>query len=182
MNMKGTAFLARKKMIIERFGQPAWDTFLRRIAAEAPAFAMPVIASTTVPIEQFLVFQEALVNTFFKGNTRAYWEMGAASAQWSLTEGPYRAVLDRRDFKELIATLPGLWSNYYDEGTLVGTLEDGGIAHVRVSGVPVWHVSFELMVMGYVQRAFELFSKRKVAVKRVSGGAPGVEVHYMFYV
>jgi hypothetical protein len=181
MNMKGTAFLARKKMIIEKFGQPAWDAFLRGIAAEAPAFAAPVIASTTVPIEQFLVFQEALVNTFFKGNTRAYWDMGAASAQWSLTEGPYRAVLDRRDFKELVTTLPGLWSNYYDEGKLAATLEDG-IVHVRFTEIPVWHVSFELMVMGYFQRAFELFSKRKVAVKRVSGGAPGVEVHYMFYV
>jgi hypothetical protein len=181
MNVKGTAFLARKKMIIDKFGQPAWDKFLRALAAEVPAFAAPVIASTTVPIEQFLRFQEELVFTFFRGNSQAYWDMGAASAQWSLTDGPYRAVLDRRDFKELVAVLPGLWSNYYDEGRLTATT-DGGVVHVRVSEIPVWHVSFELMAMGYFQRAFELFSKRKVAWKRVSRGAPGVEAHYIFYV
>jgi hypothetical protein len=181
MNIKGTAFLARKKVIVEKFGQEAWDEFLRQQIGHAPFFAAPVMASTNIPIESFLTFQDAMVKRFFNGNTKAYWDMGAASAQWSLTEGPYRTALERRDLKALVETLPGLWNNYYDEGRLSASLE-GNIVHVHLYDVPVWHVSLELIVMGYFHRALELFTKRKVAWKQVSGGAPGVDVHYKMYV
>jgi hypothetical protein len=181
MNMKGTAFLARKKLIIDKFGQPAWDGFLQSLLSDAPIFAKPVMASTSIPIEQFLKFQEALVKTFFKGNVKAYWEMGAASAQWSLTDGPYRAFLDKRDLKALIDALPSIWSNYYDRGRIEVALVDK-VLHMRLHDIPVWHVSFELMVMGYFHRALEMFSRRKVAWRCVSGGAPNVPIHYELYV
>lgn len=181
MKMKGTAFLARKKVVTEKFGQPAWDEFIAETAEEVPFLSSPVMATTAIPIEDFIRFQEALVRRFYNGNPKAYWDFGAASAQWSLTEGPYRAALAKSDLKALVLTFPGLWSNYYDDGQMVATLS-GPIVHVRIVNLPMWHIAFEMMVMGYFARALEMYLGHKVASKRLIGGSPGPELHYVFYV
>lgn len=181
MKMKGTAYLARKKIVIEKFGQPAWDAFIAETAEAVPFLASPVMATTGIALQDFITFQEALVTRFYKGNVRAYWDFGAASAEWSLTEGPYRASLAKRDLKSLVETFPGLWSNYYDAGEMIATITDQ-VVHIRVVKLPLWHLSFEMMAMGYFARALELYLKRKVASKRIVGGVPGPELHYAFYV
>jgi len=79
MNAKGTLFLARKKMVVDRVGTAA-EEFIRAYALQAPVFAAPIVATTVIPLEEMLKLQEASASG-------SAWARTAARAMCSPTAG-----------------------------------------------------------------------------------------------
>ena len=44
MQVKGTAFLARKALLGEQLGEDVWDAFVAEIGETIPIFANPILA------------------------------------------------------------------------------------------------------------------------------------------
>jgi hypothetical protein len=180
VQVKGTAYLARKNQILKTRGEKAWDDFVARLAEEVPFFKKPILQTTGIPHESFLRFQELLIGEFFDGKDEAYWTMGAAAAEWALTEGPYKAFIASKDVRSFVLTFPALWRNYFDTSDVEMSFMPGEI-RVQARGLPTWHQYFEFLVMGYFTRALELLGARSIHSQRVRGG-PGVpDFCYLFW-
>lgn len=182
MEVKGTFFVGRKQFLVHRFGEPAWTSFLAALAEQDALFRGPILATTMVPVASYLRFQEETIRRFFGGDDRAYWQIGEKAGEWALTEGPYKNYRqNQRDFGEFVArSLPQIWSSYFNRGELKTWVADGAVEG-QIVNLPVWHVSFEFSVMGFMRRAIELvgFSiKQQQRVLGVSAGDKGI--HYRF--
>jgi hypothetical protein len=174
--VKGSAFLARKNQIFKLRGEPAWNRFIDELAKKLPFFKQPVLTATNIPVDAFLVFQQAMVDEFFDGEDRAYWEIGASAAQWALTEGPYRACSSSRDIRSFVLNFPALWRAYFTTSDCDVTYAAGPPATVTVQahGLPRWHPYFEYLVMGYFKKSLEMLGAHRVDVRQIAGG-PGVK-------
>jgi hypothetical protein len=177
MRIKGTAFLSKKRCVTRIHGEARWDNFIAKLAAEIPFFREPVLATTLIPAETFLAFQDRMLATFFAGDEHAYWEIGARSADWALSEGPYKHYIVSRDIPDFVARFPSLWSTYFTTSE-AKTSMSSNVIDVYASGLPRWHGYFEYMVMGYFKRALELQGAR-VTLKRVTP-ARARDFHYQF--
>jgi hypothetical protein len=155
MEVKGTAFLSKRNQIVRMHGQERWDAFLEELSRKQPFFVANILATTLIPVDTFLAFMDAVLAQFFTGDERAYWEIGARSADWALTEGPYRLFLADRDIGRFLAGMEQLWSVHFTASRLQLSF-DGRLVEAQASGLPIWHGYFEYMVMGYLHRAFEL--------------------------
>lgn len=166
MEIKGTAFLSKRQQIVRMHGEARWDVFLAELKRKHPFFVRLILATTLIPVDTFLAFMDELLAHFFGGDERAYWEMGARSADWALTEGPYQLFGADRDIARFIVGMEQLWSIYFTTSRLrLGF--DGRCVDAQATGLPVWHGYFEYMVMGYLQRTFELVGWR-VTVERLT--------------
>lgn len=181
MQIKGTAFLGRKSMISQEFGEEAWEAFMARQAAKEPFWKEPIFPSTLIPYQLFFDFMEDLADEFYEGDRWAFWRFGEASAQWALTEGPYKSFLDTKDVGEFVrAVFPVVWRIYCLEGVLEGRLK-GNVAHVRLKDMPVSHIYFEYTVMGWAKRSLELLGVEKVEAKKIKGfESEDGEIYYQF--
>ena len=72
-----------------------------------------------------------------------------------------------------------LWNSYYDEGAVTGKLENN-IAHIKITGVPVKHIYFEYLNMGYFKQALKIFGQ-KTKEKCVRGFSKGDnDIYYQY--
>ena len=183
MDVKGTAFLARKSQVVAMCGEERWRSFLGRLAASRPVFGQPVTALTRIPLADFLAFQEAAVTELFDGDPQAYWIMGEKSAEWALRDGPYKVFLTDKSVEQFVeVSLPSIWKAYYTEGR-IDILREGRILNIKVLDVPIPHVYFEYLVMGYLKRSFELLGVKDCTPRRIRGVSAGdAEIHYQFEV
>jgi hypothetical protein len=177
MDVKGTAFLARKAEIVGKFGEERWNRFIASLSGKANFVNDLVLPSTRIPIESFLTFQEELVKQFFNGDTRVYWELGEKSADWALKDGPYKNFIVSKDMEDFASrSLPAIWRTYFNEGSIESRTE-GSTVHLRIK-TPVYHIYFEYLVTAYFKRALELVSGKSVKAKKITGGAGSEEIYY----
>jgi len=75
--------------------------------------------------------------------------------------------------------MPKLWITYFDGGKLDARF-DNNVVHLMITGLPVKHVYFEYLVMGYLQQALRVFGKKSVqnCVKGFSKGDD--DIYYRF--
>lgn len=182
MHAKGTFFVGRRQFIIERFGEASWNEYMAFLAQKDPIFRGPILATTMVPIASYIRFQEEGVRRFFQGNEMSYWEIGAQSGEWALTEGPYKNYRQNlRQFQEFVEkSLPRIWTSYFSEGELKTSVQ-GSVVEGAIVGLPVWHVCFEYAVMGFMRRAIELAGVAVKVQTRVRGVSAGDKaIHYRF--
>jgi len=66
---------------------------------------------------------------------------------------------------------PKLWSTYYDGGKFTAKLENN-IVHLKITDIPIKHIYFEYMVMGYFKQALKIFGMKNIE-KRVRSIANG---------
>lgn len=177
MEAKGIFFVGRKQQVIARLGAAPWDTFVERLASLDDFYRQPILPATRVPMPSYFRFQEESLREFHGGDEQAYWQIGEATGEWALKEGPYRHYLDKRheigDFVERI--LPQIWTNYFTQGELSTHVADRVIEGAIV-GIPVSHVSLEYTVMGFMRRAIALVGFPAVTQTRLAGKA----VRYRF--
>jgi hypothetical protein len=182
VKVKGSAVLARKDIVTRRFGADAWAKLVDDMAGRAASFQSPIVASSRIPVGEFLAFHDELVRRFFHGNTKVYQELGAESAEWALTKGPYKKYLVGKDLPGFVQAIPNLSAAYWEEAqTRYHATLDGNVVELEVSGLPMWHPYFEYLVAGYIKRALELLCGGSVRSERLKGGA-GTEYHYRFAV
>ena len=183
MDVKGTAFLARKNQVVTQYGEERWKTFFDSLASKQAFFKNPISALTRIPVADFLSFQEAVTKEFFAGDEQSYWSMGEKSAEWALLEGPYRIYLKAKSVDEFLETsLTSLWKSYYSGGA-ISCKRTGDELEVMILDLPVVHTYFEYAIMGYFKRSLELLGVKNPNPRRLKGVATGHKViQYQFSV
>ena len=182
MEVKGTAFLARRAMADRRGKLADFDRVVRELAAIEPVFAAPILATTRIPIVAFFRLNEELVRQMHGGDVRSYFEFGVDSANWGLTDGPYQKLVTDRSVEAFVASAPSLYRNYYTVGAAEGALV-GDRATLQIVGIPApfRHPYIELGVTGYFKRGLELVSNRAVEMRAITGFVKGdAEVRYEY--
>lgn len=174
MYIKGTFFTARRQAVIREFGEARWAEVEAAVRERSPTFKRLITPASKVEYDDYVVFQETLLDKLYGGDERAYWTMGSASAAWALTEGPYTQLLSsaERGVDAVKTALPLLWRVYSDEGSLKVDFAND-VFTVEVAGASRWHPSIEYSSMGYGEKTIELALHRAVRSKRVYGAAEG---------
>ncbi|HUN56127.1 MAG TPA: hypothetical protein VMU29_13330 [Smithella sp.] len=181
MNVKGTAYLTRKDTVIKTFGEERWNSFMAKLAEKDKYFNQTIMSVTLIPLDKFFLFLDDLLKEFFNNDKMSYWKLGEKSADYSLSPGgPYQSYLLTRDLKNFVDTaIPKLWSTYFDGGIFNARIEDN-VAHVTISGLPIQHIYFEYLIMGYIRQALVLFGIKSVE-HRVRGFSIGnKDIYYKF--
>lgn len=177
MRVKGTAWLSRKQIVLRKFGEPAWERLVQDMAKMFPFFSAPVVATSLLPLPEFLAFHDELIRRFYGSNQKSYFQLGEDSARWALTEGPYKAFIASRDVAKFVEAFPRLWDTYLVETTSWCKIDlDGDVIELQAFDLPQWHPYFEYFIVGYVHAALELICEERVGVVAVVGG--GKHYHY----
>jgi hypothetical protein len=174
MEVKGSFFAGRKALITHQFGEERWAQFIEALSEKEPIFRDPILVTTLVPVEAYLTFQDTLIREFFRGDEEAYWTIGEKSAEWALTEGPYKSHRSNAPSIEkfILQSLPLLWSAYYTKGRIEVELITN-VVNLRIFALPVRHISFEYTVLGFVKKALQMLGLRAVTLKRLQGISAG---------
>lgn len=183
MEVKGTAFLARKAMLIQEIGETRFAEFLARHALEEPFFAHAVLATTAIPIEKFIAFNDAMVRDLYGGDTLSYFRFGEKSAEWALTVGPYKNLRESKSLEKFAEMGRLLYQNYFNNGRAETWIVGNNRVELRILGVPAEyrHVYFEYAIVAYFKRGLELVGARKVSMRRINGfSIGGADVHYEY--
>ncbi|MEO1175055.1 MAG: hypothetical protein AAFX94_23820 [Myxococcota bacterium] len=155
--MKGTAYLARVKLLQAKIGEGETEAFLARYRQTHPSFPTSVLPSSRIEMGTFLHLVDAIVDEIFDGDADSLWEIGEQSAEFTLTEGPYRALREGKDVERFVALAPAMYANFFDTGRAATTVESGTIRLI-IDGIPkqFHHRYFEYSVVGYFRRGIEL--------------------------
>lgn len=179
MRVKGTAYHARLNLLKHKLGEDGVAQFVERYREAHPEFPKSVLPTSQIPAQDFLRFNDAIVDDVYAGDTQSLWELGETSAEWSLTDGPYRSLLQGRDISRFAAMAPVMWSNFFDTGRARSETHQDRI-ELWIEGVPadVRHLYFEYSVVGYFRRGLEMLGAT-VRMTRLAGFSAGDEyVHY----
>ncbi|MFA5321834.1 MAG: hypothetical protein WC373_04110 [Smithella sp.] len=163
MNVKGTVFVTGKAAISAGFGEERWNSFLTKLAAKDKFFSNIIMSVTIIPVEKHLFFLDEMLKEFFNNDKNQYLLFGRVAAKFALSPGgTYHSYLLTKDIKQFVeAGMPKLWSTYYDEGMLTAKLENN-IVHLKITGLPIKHIYFEYLVMGYFKQALKIFGKKTI--------------------
>jgi hypothetical protein len=181
MEVKGTAFLARKSYVSREHGERRFDELLRRAALRDPVFNETILATTQLPVDAFLRFNELVVTELYAGDEQSYFRFGAASATWALTEGPYKHLVTEKSIPRFAASAPVIYRIYFTAGEARSEVLSERRVDTFLLGIEPHHVYFEYAIMGYFARGLELVSGTVVAMKVRRGFSRGDrDVHYEF--
>ncbi len=182
MEVKGVAFLARQMLVVKDHGEAAWRTFISQYAEKEPIFAQTVMPVTRLPVEAFLRFNEELLQRFYGGDPKAYWQFGVSSAEYALIRGQLKTMFATGDCRRFLLFTPGIWRGYFTGGELQ-VRPEVEYTELRITGVPWPHLYFELSVMGFAAGGLQVLgvsNLRHEVIKGFSRGHP--EVLYRFYI
>ena len=180
MKVKGLSFLPTKLQIIYEFGEERWDDFFEMFKASHPYFNQGIIATTEIPMEEYISFLDAMLKEFYNGDEKTYWRLGRLNAKFTLSEkGPFHAfVRSKRAPKDFISKiLHRVWNMNYTGGSAKNEVE-GNIMHAYIFDLPRYHIYFEYVVMGYIEKALEIIGVQVKETIKVKGTAK--EMHYKF--
>ncbi|MEO8796824.1 MAG: hypothetical protein ABI551_02990 [Polyangiaceae bacterium] len=180
MNVKGTAFLARKKLLENELGEAAAKDAIDAVVAAVPGFPQPVLASTPIPISVFLSFQDELVRRCYSGDNMSFFRFGEASADWALTKGPYKRLTEDKDLDGFATQGAALYRTYFDVGNATTSMKDGYV-EFKIDNLPaaLRHLYIEYATIGYFKRGMELLGASQVDARRRRGFSTGdADVHY----
>jgi AraC-like DNA-binding protein len=148
------------------------------VAARLPYFTQPVLASTCIPLREFISFHDELMLRFYNGQPRSYLSLGEQAARWAMTEGPYRNFIADKDFQTFVNFFPCTWSTYFIETTSYCTTKvEGTSIDFEAFDLPLWHPYFEYFVVGYFKGALDLVCANPIQMERVEGGSG---THYRY--
>jgi hypothetical protein len=184
MDVKGTAFLALKVMLIEEIGEDRFSKLVSEIARKEPIFNDPIHATTLIPMRVFVAFNDALIDEMYGGDRGAYLRFGEKSAEYALMIGPYKRIRETNSIAVFVESARFIYQAYYTAGRAEGTL-DGDVADLRLHGIPSEHrhLYLEYANAAYVRRGMEIISMHTVSMTCVRGFSQGDdEVHYRYVV
>lgn len=190
MEVKGTAFLARRSMLVREIGEERFRAFFARVAEREPLFGRPILATTTLPIRPFLAFNDMIVRELYDGDVRSYVRFGEASAEWSLTEGPYKNMVTSKSLDQFAGMGRLLYANFFTAGRAESALRPAGgadrqVVDLRLLDVPreCHHPYMEYAIPAYFRRGLELVAHATVSMRALrTYGKGDPEVHYEYVV
>jgi hypothetical protein len=179
MDVKGTAFIARRTFVSRDHGSAAFEAVVATVAKTHPILAEPVVATTRLPVRAFIALNDEIVTRLYAGDVQSYFRFGEESAVWGLTVGPYKGLVAEKSVRGLVSSVPTIYRSYFSEGECIAKLLDGDRAELRLQGIEPRHVYFELAIAGYFARGLEIVSGRAVKTTRLRGFSLGdKDVHY----
>ena len=181
MNVKGTVFVTSRAGIIIAFGEERWNSFLTKLAEKDKYFKNIIMPITLIPVQKHLFFLDEMLKEFFNNDPNQYMLLGRVAAKFALSPGGlYHSYLLTKDIKQFVEKgMSQLWNSYYDEGEVTGLL-DKNVAHIKITGVPVKHIYFEYLNMGYFKQALKIFGQ-KTKEKCVRGFSKGDnDIYYQY--
>ncbi len=176
MEVKGTAFLARRGFIDKEHGAGTFEKIVQRQSVVDAVFREPILATTRVPIEPFLRLNDRIVAELYGGDDRSYLKVGELSAEWALAEGgPYHTLVKDRDVPAFARSAPAIYKNYFTAGAAESEMDprDPKKVSLRLTGISIPHVYFEYAIIGYFRRGLAIVSGRPVNETRVRGFSKG---------
>jgi hypothetical protein len=182
MEVKGVAYLARRSMLVAEFGEQRFRDIVDAVAKKHPVFGTPILATSAIDIRAFLDFNDAIVTALYRGDTKSFWAFGEKSADWALTQGPYKHLLASKSVSEFADSATRIYRNYFNEGTATSEVAPGRV-DLTLTGVPpaYRHVYFEYSIFGYFKRGLELVGARELRLERIKGFSKGDPiVHYLY--
>ncbi len=181
MNIKGTAFVTAKVAITAGFGEERWNAFMNKLAQKDSFFKNIIMSITPIPVEKHAYFLDEMLKEFFNDDKNQYILFGRVAAKFALSPGgPYHAYLLTKNIHQFVAVgTPKLWSTYFDGGVFTSKIENN-IVHFKISGLPIKHIYFEYMIMGYYKQAFKMFGKKTIE-KKIQSIANGDDNIYYQY-
>ncbi len=181
MNVKGSAFLARKHSLEPELGAQHWNDFMAKMVAEDSYFEAPILQTTLIPVQKFLNFNDALIKTFYRGDAYTYWIFGEKTGQHLFENGPYKNLWYSGNYERFVETLPRIWSTFYDHGVLSTVVDEQGV-EVKISELPILHPYFEYTTMSFVKKGLELTGADITSHEVLKGFSKGdQQVHYRFF-
>lgn len=183
MEVKGTAFVARRVQLERAFGPGKFEELVRAQAAVDLVFHRPVLATSRLPMAAFLRLNDRIVRELYAGDEQSYWELGTLSADFALGEnGPYQSLVKSRDVQTFADSGTRLWKTYFDEGSASSRFDGKNKVSLELQ-TPIPHVYFEYAVCGYFARGLALVSGRSVRHTCLRGFSRGNrDVAYEFTV
>ena len=183
MNVKGTAFLARKLLLERQFGEDSAKRMLEEAVAAVPEFPPLVLASTSIPMTPFLALQDELLRRHFANDPKSFFQFGEMSADWALVKGPYKGLAANKDIDGFATQGAALFRTYFDTGTAATSMHGDHITY-RIDDIPkaFRHVYVEYPTLGYFTRALEILGATHVETRRIRGFSIGSDdVFYEIY-
>jgi len=179
MDVKGTAFIARRTFVSRDHGAGAFEAVVASVAKAHPILAEPVVATTRLPVRAFIDLNDEIVKQLYSGDQHSYFRFGEESAVWGLTVGPYKGLVAEKSVRGLVASVPTIYRSYFSEGECVAKSLDDDRAELRIGGIELHHVYFEYAIAGYFARGLELVGGRTVKTTKHRGFSIGDNnVHY----
>ena len=183
MEVKGVAFIARRKLLTTTHGEEKFKELMRELAAQEPYFKEyeNILSTSLIPAEKFIAFNDFLLKKLYDNNPQVYWMMGEKSAEYALVEGPFKSLIKEKDLERVLTkSIPILWDMYYTAGRL--DLEyTPGIFSVRILELPINHYYFEFVVMAYCKKVLELCGARDITYDKLKTIDRGdKEINYVF--
>ncbi len=184
MDVKGIAFVSRKKAIINQFGEEKYNELMKELGENDEFFKthQDISISDIFPVEKYLLFNDFMLKKFYNNNINAYWKMGEKSAEFALVDGPYKVLIQNRNIERaLTESLPVIWKLYYTEGDVKINFE-AGAAEVEFYNLPLNHPYFEHTFMGYVYKLIELCGGKSITYDKLKTIERGdKEINYRFH-
>jgi hypothetical protein len=181
MNIKGTAFTTAKVASIEVFGEERWNSFMAKMAEKDDFYKKMILSISLIPVEKHLFFLDELIKEFFNNDKKQYVMFGKVAAKYILSPGgPYHSFLMTKDLKQFVEKgMPKIWTTLYDESVLTAKLENN-IVHVHITELPIKHIFFEYLTVGYFQQALKIFGRKSVE-KCIRGFSKGdADIYYQY--
>lgn len=181
MNIKGTAFVTAKVAVTAAFGEERWNSFMNKMAIKDNFFKNLIMSITPIPVEKHVFFLDEMLKEFFNDDKNQYILFGRVAAKFALSPGgPYNSYLLKKDIKQFIAVgAPNLWSTYFDGGVFTAKLE-GNTVHLKITDIPIRHIYFEYLIMGYYKQAFKMFGKKTIEKKLKSIADGENSIYYQY--
>jgi hypothetical protein len=171
MEAKGTAVLSRRAMVIKEMGEEGWNTFLSQLGEQDVYFRQTILATTLVPIDKFLLFNDGIVDLLFHGDRNAYWTLGEQGARFATgPRGPYSVFLSNPDLKKIVEIQwPKLWNAYLGSDSIFESKLEGRIAQTRFAGLPCKHPYFEYFIVAYYRTTLQIVGYDPVTLNKIKG-------------
>ena len=166
--VRGIAFESRRRMVESEIGKEEFGNYLRWLAERDRFWKQNTIATTLIPLDSFLRFNDGLITRYYHNDTMKYWRWGKAAAKWALTDGPYRNFMKEKDLHAFfLRVLPLIWGLYFTFGSAT-TERDGRRLRVVFRGLPKKHPYLEYSPMGWVEGAIILKGEGIEEIRAVS--------------
>jgi hypothetical protein len=107
-----------------------------------------------------------------------YWHFGEEAAAWAFERSPHKGIFFAGGHRKPAADMPHAWRTYFDAGDCRVT-EEGELFRVRVFDLPLRHIYFEYMPVGFVKKGLELTGAGALRWRCIAGISRGDDhVHY----
>jgi hypothetical protein len=184
MEVKGLAFIARKKLLIAKIGDEKFKEFMNELGRKEPYFKHydDIVAMSSIPADKFLFFNDVVLREFYDNDPRVYWMMGEKSAEYALVDGPFKVLIQKKNIERVLTeSIPIIWKMYYTAGDLDIKYEPG-VFDVSVVHLPINHYYFEYVVMGYCNKILELCGAKSITCDKIKTVDKGdKDINYIFH-